>query len=373
VIVTEVDEATPLVVIVKLDLVAPAGIVTLAGTCAAEVLLLDNVTTAPPAGAAPFRLTVPVELFPPTTDVGLLVTEERLAALTVRLVLRVSPYVPEIVTEVLAETGLVVIVNVADVLPAATVILAGTCATAVLLLWSVTVAPPEGAAPLKVTVPVDVLPPTTDVGLPLIEDKVAALMLRAAVRLTPSVAVTVVEVLLATVNVIMVKFADVLPAGTVTEAGTVAAVVLLLCRDTLTPPVGAGPVSVIVPVEGLPPVTLVGLTVTDVRLTAAGVTVKVAVCVDPNTPVIVTPVFVLTAFVEIVNVALVFPLGTRTFAGVCAAAALLLDSVTVAPPAGAGPLRVTVPVTPVPPTTVDGLTETDASTTVGNPPPYTAW
>jgi hypothetical protein len=65
--------------------------VTLAGTCAAEMLLLDKVTTAPPAGAAPFKVTVPVELFPPTTDVGLLVIEERVAALTLRVVVRVSP------------------------------------------------------------------------------------------------------------------------------------------------------------------------------------------------------------------------------------------------------------------------------------------
>ena len=362
------EDATPLVLIVNVARVNPAAIVTFVGTCATELLLLCKVMTAPPAGAAPFKVTVPVELFPPTTDVGLLVTEERVAALTVRVVLLVSPYVPDIVTEVLAVTGLVVIVNVADVLPAATVTLVGTCAAAVLLLWNVTVAPPEGAAPLKVTVPVDVAPPTTDVGLLVIEDKVAALMLRVAVRLTPSVAVITVEVLPATGNVVIVKFVDVLPAGTVTEAATVAAVALLLCRDTLTPPVGAGPVKVTVPVEEVPPVTLVGLTVTDVRLTGDGVTVKIVVCVEPNKPVIVTAVFALTAFVVIAKVALVLPLGTTTLAGVCAAAVLLLDSVTVAPPLGAGPLRVTVPLAPVPPTTVVGLTETDASTTVGELP-----
>jgi hypothetical protein len=265
-------------------------------------------------------------------------------------------------------TGVVVIVKVALVAPPATVTLAGTCATDVSLLCNVTTAPVLGAAPVNVTVPVELLPPTTDVGLLVIEDKVAALMLRVAVLLTPCVAVITVEVLLATGNVVMVKFADVLPAGTVTEAATVAAVVLLLCRDTLTPPVGAGPVKVTVPVEALPPVTLVGLTVTDVRLTGDGVTVKVVVCVEPNKPVMVMAVFALTAFVVIAKVALVLPLATTTLAGVCAAAVLLLDRVTVAPPLGAGPLRVTVPLAPVPPTTVVGLTETDASTTVGELP-----
>jgi hypothetical protein len=170
--------------------------------------------------------------------------------------------------------------------------------------------------------------------------------------------------------VVMVKVADVLPAGTVTEAGTVAAAVLLLWREMLAPPDGAGPVKVTVPVEGLPPVTLVGLIVRDVRLTeagAVGVTVKVAVCVAPNEPVMITAVFVLTAVVVIAKLALVFPLVTTTLAGVCPTAVLLLDSVTVAPPIGAGPVRLTVPVAPDPPTTVEGLTETDVSTTVGVP------
>ena len=79
------EDATPLVVIVKVVLVDPADIVTLGGTCAADVLLLCNVTTAPPAGAAPLSVTVPVELFPPKTEVGLLVSAEKVAALTVRV------------------------------------------------------------------------------------------------------------------------------------------------------------------------------------------------------------------------------------------------------------------------------------------------
>jgi hypothetical protein len=172
----------------KVALVEPPGTVTLPGTCATEVLLLCNVTTMPPTGALPFKVTVPVEGFPPTTDVGLLEIEENVGALTVSVVVLVKPYVPEIVTEVFAATGLVVIVKVADVAPAATVTLGGTCATAVLVLCSVTVVPPVGAAALKVTVPVELAPPTTDVGVLPMEDKVtfaaAALMLRVALLLT---------------------------------------------------------------------------------------------------------------------------------------------------------------------------------------------
>ena len=68
--------ATEVVVIVKVAVVAFAATVTLAGTCAAEVLLLDSVTTAPPAGAGPVRVMVPVEAVPPVTAGGLRLTDE---------------------------------------------------------------------------------------------------------------------------------------------------------------------------------------------------------------------------------------------------------------------------------------------------------
>ena len=48
----------------KVVLVLPAGTVTLAGTVAAAVLPLVSVTTAPPEGAASFKVTVPVEDVP---------------------------------------------------------------------------------------------------------------------------------------------------------------------------------------------------------------------------------------------------------------------------------------------------------------------
>jgi hypothetical protein len=62
---SEVLEETADVVTVKFVLDCPAGTVTLAGTCAAA-LLLERLTTAPFAGATPFRFTVPVEDEPPT-------------------------------------------------------------------------------------------------------------------------------------------------------------------------------------------------------------------------------------------------------------------------------------------------------------------
>ena len=78
--VTAVDAVTALVLIVNVALVAPAATVTLEGTVAAAVLLLESATVAPPAGAAPLNVTVPVEdCVPPITLVGLSVSDESVA------------------------------------------------------------------------------------------------------------------------------------------------------------------------------------------------------------------------------------------------------------------------------------------------------
>ena len=83
------------------------------------------------------------------------------------------PYVAEIVTVVLDEGFWVLTVNVLLVCPAATVTLAGTVATLVLLLDSVTTAPPEGAAAVSVTVPCELSPPFTLVGFRVSDESVA--------------------------------------------------------------------------------------------------------------------------------------------------------------------------------------------------------
>ena len=69
---------------------------TLEGTVATDVLLLESETVEPPEGAAELRVTVPVELFPPVTLVGFNVTEEtvgepELPGFTVKLVDTVAP------------------------------------------------------------------------------------------------------------------------------------------------------------------------------------------------------------------------------------------------------------------------------------------
>ena len=86
-----VAELTDEVVIVNVALVELAATATLAGTCAAAVLLLVSVTVAPPLGAGPLSVTVPCELVPPTTLLGLRVSEVTVGAVTVRAAVCVDP------------------------------------------------------------------------------------------------------------------------------------------------------------------------------------------------------------------------------------------------------------------------------------------
>ena len=105
--------------------------------------------------------------------------------------------------------------------------------------------------------------------------------------------------------------------------------------------------------EGLPPVTLAGLTFSEE--TVGGITVSEAFRVAPPYDAeIVTDVDVATAMVVTLKVALVAPAATVTLAGTVAAA-LSLESATCAPPAGAGPFSVTVAVEAFPPVTLAGV------------------
>ena len=78
--------ATGVVLTGKVAVVCPAATVTLAATVAAP-LSLDNATTAPPAGAALPKVTVPVEALPPVTVDGLTETADRLGGLIVSVAL----------------------------------------------------------------------------------------------------------------------------------------------------------------------------------------------------------------------------------------------------------------------------------------------
>jgi hypothetical protein len=76
-IVAEVEIRTTDVLTLNVALLAPAGTITLEGTLAAP-LLLESMTCAPPAGAGPLNVTVPVEnCKPPITLEGFSFNEDR--------------------------------------------------------------------------------------------------------------------------------------------------------------------------------------------------------------------------------------------------------------------------------------------------------
>lgn len=179
-------EATAKVVTAKLAVVEPAGTVTLEGTAATAGSELVRTAETPPEGAALDNATVPVEGAPPRTLVGLRVrVESEAAGVTVKSADLVTPeYVPEIVTSVLPATVEVVTVKFTELVPAGTETLAGTVATAVLELERMTEAPPDGAAPDKVSVPVDELPPAMLLGLSVNEERAAGLTVSVAVFVT---------------------------------------------------------------------------------------------------------------------------------------------------------------------------------------------
>src|SRR5436190_741707 len=175
--VTGVDVVTALVLTVNVALLAPAATVTLAGTVAVDVPLLDRETAAPPVSAGPLSVTVPVEdCTPPVTDRESGVKEERVGAGGGSTVSEGGLVTPakqaELVTGGDAVTARVLTVNVALLAPAAIVTLAGAVA-APLLLESGTGAPPVSAGPLSVTVPVeDCTLPVTLVGFSVSEERV---------------------------------------------------------------------------------------------------------------------------------------------------------------------------------------------------------
>lgn len=82
-----------------------------------------------------------------------------------------------------------------------------------------------------------------------------------------------------TAVVVTVKFAVEPPEVTSTLAGTVADE-LLLVKPIVIPPAGARALRVTVPVDGLPPATVVGFTVSEDN-DSAGVTVSCAVLLTP--------------------------------------------------------------------------------------------
>ena len=187
---------------------------------------------------------------------------------TVRMAGATTPrYVALRSTAVLLVTDELVTVNEAEVAPEEIVTLEGTDATALLALDRETTAPPLGAALFKTTVPVDSVPPLTVMGLSWKAEMFAPVVAGSGFMVKPAKAkpqLHSAEMLIAvwepTSEVSMENVALVEPAGTVTVGGTMTEVIPAP-SETTTPPVGAGPVRVTVPVVLFPPTIVLGFSV----------------------------------------------------------------------------------------------------------------
>lgn len=256
---TAVLTVTEAAVAVKEAEVAPAATVTEEGTERAA-LLSETATARPPVGAAPERVTVQAEVPPELTEEGehrrLLITASGVTVTDA--VLEDAFEVAVTVTAVLDVTDVAVAVNRTEVEPAATVTEEGTL-RAELLSETVTTWPPEGAALERVTVQEEVPPALMEEG-----EHSRVLMIGSGFTVTDAVledpfavAVTVTAVLAVTEEAVAEKEAEVEPAATVTEAGTVSAE-LLSEIATVRPPVGAAPERVTVHEDAPPEETEVG-------------------------------------------------------------------------------------------------------------------
>src|SRR5713226_5511432 len=357
--VAEVDAVTDTVVTLNVVLVLPAGTVTLptAGTLATAVLLLKRVTTAPPVGAAALKVTVPVEDAGPTTLVGLSASVESVTGgggagseTVSRAVLVRPPKEAEIVMVVDAVTEVVVTLKLAVVDPAATVTLAGTVATRVLLLERVTAVAAEGAG-LMLTVPCKVLPPATVAG-------VSVTLLRAggALGVQPD-------------NVACVELPP--PFTVTTQVSELNGCTWILKAPDASEVPSAAPSTKITWLGRAPlPSRRSCPAFSSARVMvgggAGGATVSPAVRVTvPSDAMMVTGVDAVTELAVTVKLALLAPPGMVTLAAALATDVLLLERVTNAPPAGAAALKVTVPVEDAGPTTFVGFSAKLESVTGG--------
>jgi hypothetical protein len=273
------------------------------------------------------------------------------------------------VTVELWSLGMLVVValKVAVVAAAATVTDAGTVRV-VLVLVSVTNAPPAGATLVNVTVHVlEAFCPRLAGLHPSVDTRTGATRLTVVfAELLLYAAVTVALWSLGMVVVAALNVAVVAAAATVTDTGTVR-VVLVLVSVTDAPPAGATLVSVTVHVlEEFRP-RLAGLHPSDD--TRTGATRLTVVLAELLLYVAVTVALWSLGMLVVValNVAVVAAAATVTDAGT-ARKALLSESVTNAPPAGAALLSVTVQVLEAFCPRLAGLHETDDTRTEADKP-----
>lgn len=271
---------------------APAEIVTLAGTVARLVFPLVSVITAPPDGAAALSVTVPVVERPPRMLVGLSVSEASVPPLppptgfSVSVAVLVTPaLVAEMVTIVCVVTEVTPTKKPPAIAPCGIRTLWGTVAAGLSLESRMEVSVVAGEA--SRTVPLALVVPLKVVGVSVSESGgCAGVSVTCAWSVVLfSVALIVTSVLAVTALVGMFTETDTSPAATVAVAGGLASGESL-ASCTVSPPVGACPFSITISVGCAPPVIALGESVSDfnaggsaVKLTDAELPLSVAVSV----------------------------------------------------------------------------------------------
>jgi hypothetical protein len=203
---------------------------------------------------------------------------------------------------------------------------------------------------VSVAVTENALPPNTAVGVNVTVDTTGARTVRYVPwRSEPSVTARDTCVSEATAVVVIGNEADVVPAGIVPEAATLATDGLPLERPTVKPPVGAGPFKVTTSEGVAPPVADVEVGATE-RSAGVDVTVRSKVRVSPpDVAPTRTETGKLRADVTVTGKIANVPFcGTVTVAGTLATLVFDENSVTTSPPAPAGPFSVTVALTTAP-------------------------
>jgi hypothetical protein len=179
------------------------------------------------------------------------------------------------------------ILNVIHRAPAGTVTVAGTVAIKESLA-SDTIKPPSGATPLRVTVPVEIDPPTIDTGETDIFVTTDGSTFNCALTVTPIAEAEMVATLdAATLLLRTAKDAVLAPEGIVTLAGTTAKAESD-ANETTNPPVGAGESIAIAAVELDPSNTVFGLRVRVRSCSCPTIVSTTDFATDPQVTVIVT-------------------------------------------------------------------------------------
>jgi len=317
----------------------PCGTRTRAGTVSCA-LLDESGMLSPPAGAGAGNVRTQAVCPPPVSVAGLQEIEASAESFAARRVTDcVTPPVTETEADVLAVTADALIVNVALVMPVPIVTAVGIVRLAEDEDSEMEVLAVAGLASVRVHVPVP--------GVWMVVGAQTRVACNGWYTLTTVVRDTVVVVAVmvslmspASDAAVAVKVAWLFPTSIVTEAGTVT-LELLLASFTPTPAPEAALLSVTKHVLELPSGMFAGLQLTDATFgevsTVRGYVVTAPLIVAVNMAVKsvtgVPPVAEKTALLD--------PAVTRTFPGTVTAG-LSLVNVTVKPPAGAFPVRVTV-------------------------------